>query len=131
MKYDTQKAQEYFAKKMAFTTGTSELNGKINNKEDISIIDVRDPEAYAKGHVPGAVNLPKGQWSSLKGLNKDKVNVLYCYSQTCHLAASAALEFSSQGYPVMEMEGGFSAWKDGGYPVHQTGNGAHGIQCLC
>jgi rhodanese-related sulfurtransferase len=48
----------------------------------------------------------------LAGLRKDKTNVLYCYSQVCHLAATAAVEFSGKGYPVMELEGGFRAWKD-------------------
>jgi rhodanese-related sulfurtransferase len=38
--------------------------------------------------------------------------MLYCYSQVCHLAAKAALEFASHGYPVMEWEGGFRSWKE-------------------
>jgi hypothetical protein len=34
---------------------------------------------------PGAINLLKDQGQTLKGLRKDKTNVLYCYSQVCHL----------------------------------------------
>ena len=49
---------------------------------------------------------------SAKGLKKDKINVFYCYTQQCHLAATAALEFASRGFSVMEMEGGFEAWRD-------------------
>ena len=60
---------------------------------------------------PGAVNVSKDKWTTLQGLHKDKVNVLYCYTQTCHLAAQAAEWFAAKGYPVVEMEGGFAAWK--------------------
>ena len=75
-------------------------------------MDVRAADDYAKGHIPCAINLSKEKWSTLAGLRKDKTNVLYCYSQTCHLAATAAVEFAEQGYPVMEMEGGFRTWKE-------------------
>jgi len=64
-------------------------------------------EDYAEGHIPGAVNLPKAQWHDAKivktRLNKKKINVLYCYSQVCHPAATAAVEFAKRGYPAMEL----------------------------
>jgi rhodanese-related sulfurtransferase len=44
---------------------------------------------------------------------------VYCYSQTCHLATQVALEFLSQGYPVVEMEGGFAGWQAAGYAVEE------------
>ena len=109
---DPQKAKEYFAAKMAFTTGPVELERMMKQGESINIVDVRAAEDYAEGHIPGAVNLPKDKWHTLEGLRKDKTNVLYCYSHVCHLAATAAVEFASKGYPVMEMEGGFRAWKE-------------------
>jgi rhodanese-related sulfurtransferase len=109
---DPQKAKEYFEAKMAFTTGPVELERMMKQGESINIVDVRAAEDYAEGHIPGAVNLPKDKWHTLEGLRKDKTNVLYCYSQVCHLAATAAVEFASKGYPVMEMEGGFRAWKE-------------------
>jgi len=105
-------AKEYFEAKVQFTTGPVELERMINEGQDINIIDVRAAEDYADGHIPCAINLPKEKWSTLVGLRKDKTNILYCYSQTCHLAATAALEFAEKGYPVMEMEGGFRAWKE-------------------
>lgn len=108
---DPAKAKEYFENKMAFTTGPVEAERMIRQGEDVNIVDVRAAEDYAEGHVPGAVSLPKGRWNSFEGLRKDKMNILYCYSQVCHLAAAAAVEFAGQGYPVMEMEGGFKAWK--------------------
>ena len=97
---------------MAFTTGPVELARNIKQGADIIVIDVREAEDYRKGHVPGAVNLPHDQWDSFHGLNKNSLHVLYCYSEVCHLAASAAVQFASQGYSVMEMSGGFDAWKE-------------------
>ena len=109
---DPQKAKEYFEAKITFTTGPVELERMMKQGKSINILDVRAAEDYAEGHIPGAVNLPKDKWQTLEGLRKDKTNVLYCYSQVCHLAATAAVEFASKGYPVMELEGGFRAWKE-------------------
>ena len=120
MNYDIQAAQAHFAAKQGFTTGPHELTGMIDRKEDIVIVDVRFPTDFRKGHIPGAINLPKGKWHETAGLSKDKLNVLYCYSQTCHLAAEAALELLAQGYRVVEMEGGFAAWEANGSPVEAT-----------
>ena len=117
MSYDIGKAREHFAAKQSFTTGPHELTGMIDRKEDIVIVDVRFPSDFRKGHVPGAVNLPKGKWHEPAGLAKNKLNVLYCYNQTCHMAAEAALELLAQGYPVVEMEGGFATWEGNGYKV--------------
>lgn len=112
-----EKAREYFAAKMAFTVGPFELKGMLDRKENIVVVDVRSPEDFAKSHIPGAINLPSGTWHRAQGLLKDRLHVLYCYSQTCHLAAAAAFELASQGYRVMEMEGGFAAWTGGQHPV--------------
>jgi rhodanese-related sulfurtransferase len=108
---DPKKAEEYFKAKMAFTTGPIELERTIKGNE-MNVVDVRAAEDYAEGHIPGAVNFPKDKWNTLSGLRKDKINVLYCYSQVCHLAATAAVEFAGKGYPVMELEGGFRSWKE-------------------
>ncbi|HEY5599085.1 MAG TPA: rhodanese-like domain-containing protein [Candidatus Manganitrophaceae bacterium] len=109
---DPAKAKEYFEAKMAFTTGPVELERMMRQGENINIVDVRAAEDYAEGHIPGAVSLPKEKWHTLEGLRKDKTNILYCYSQVCHLAATAAVGFTGKGYPVMELEGGFRAWKE-------------------
>jgi rhodanese-related sulfurtransferase len=114
-KADPAKALEYFQDKMAFTTGPVGVWDWIREEAPIQVVDVRAAEDYNKGHVPGAVNLPKDRWDSLEGLMKDRNNILYCYSQTCHLAASAAVEFAGRGYSVMEMEGGFKSWQGHGF----------------
>jgi rhodanese-related sulfurtransferase len=116
MMQDTARAKEYFEAKMAFTTGPVELE-RMMNQGSVNVVDVRAADDYAKGHIPGAVNLPKERWASLEGLRKDRPNVVYCYSIVCHLAAAAALEFAAQGFPVMELDGGWRWWKEDGFAV--------------
>lgn len=114
---DPRQAREYFAQKLAYVTGPFELDGQIKRKEPITIVDVRLPSDYKAGHIAGAINLPQGKWHTLAGLTKDQTAVIYCYSQTCKLAAAAAVEFASAGIPVVEMEGGFEAWQKSGLPA--------------
>jgi rhodanese-related sulfurtransferase len=115
-KNDPAEARKYFAAKLAFTTGPVELSRQRDNS-DIRIVDVRAAEDFAKSHIPNAVNLPKDRWDTLEGLERDKLNVLVCYSQVCHLAAAAGEKFASAGFSVMELEGGFRAWQELKLPV--------------
>jgi len=111
-KPDPSFAKEYFKSKLAFTTGPVELKRYMDEKDAIKIIDVRQAEHFKEGHIPGAVNLTMDKWDSLEGLDKGKVNIIYCYSHVCHLAANAAFKFAEKGYSVMELDGGFKTWTD-------------------
>jgi len=114
------RAKAYFEDKLAFTTGPVELERWIKTGENnLVVVDVRAAEDFAKDHIPGAINLPKDKWDNPQGLSKDKTNVIYCYTQQCHLAANACVQFASRGYPVMELEGGFEAWKANDLDIEQ------------
>jgi rhodanese-related sulfurtransferase len=108
---------------MAFTTGPVELERWVTQGEPVNIVDVRASEDYVEGHIPGAVNLPKALWHDAKivkaRLNKKKINVLYCYSQVCHLAATTAVEFAKNGYPAMELNGGWRWWQSDGFAIEK------------
>lgn len=114
---DTRQARDFFAQKLAYLTGPCELDGQMKRNEPIAIVDVRLPCDYRAGHIPGALNIPQGKWHTLAGLSKDRKAVIYSYSQTCKLAAAAAVEFSAAGIAVVEMEGGFEAWQQRSLPV--------------
>jgi rhodanese-related sulfurtransferase len=111
------KAKQFFADKMAFTTGPVEISHQISKREMIAIIDVRESKDFKKGHVPGAISLPREKWSTLAGLRRDAMNIVYCYAQNCHLGANAAMQFAAKGYSVMEMDGGFESWKEEGLQI--------------
>ena len=125
--YDSVRAHEFFRDRMAFTTGAHELEVLISGKTDpasYQVVDVRYPADYAAGHVPGAINLPNGKWRNPKGLNKDATLYLYCYNPTCHLAAASGVELVSQGYRVVEMEGGWQTWLENGSPIEKPAKSA-------
>jgi|SRR5579883_828358 len=108
---------EYFKSRCSFSAGPMEVYHWIEDKEGVNVVDVRREEDYVKGHLPGAISLPREKWSTLRGLRKDKVNVVYCYTQQCHLAPEAAMEFTKNGYPCVEMEGGYDVWSQWHLPT--------------
>lgn len=117
---DPVQAKEFFEKKMTFTLGPVEVHYDQEDNVPMNIIDVRRAQDYEKGHVPGALSLPEEKWETLKGLSKDKPNIVYCYSTVCHLAAKACVYFAGQGFSVMEMDGGFQGWKENGLRIEES-----------
>ena len=67
--HDPARAKAYFEEKLAFTTGPVELDRWIKAHEDnLVVVDVRAAEDYDKGHIPGAINVPREQWERPQGL---------------------------------------------------------------
>jgi len=114
---EPKKAADYFINRMAFTIGPGDLFDEMKKKDNVNIIDVRSEEDFKKGHIPGAINLPEEKWPTLLGLNKDLMNVIYCYSMECHLAAKAAAQFAKSGFHVMELQGGYDRWKEKNFKI--------------
>lgn len=109
---NTEKAECYFSKKLAFTIGPVELK-ELSEEQNIKIIDVRDRADYEVGHIPGAHCMPYEEMEGrLKELNKDDLHVIYCYNNYCHLGAKAALLLARNVYSVMELSGGFKTWAE-------------------
>jgi rhodanese-related sulfurtransferase len=85
------------------------------------VIDVREPEEYAAGHLQGAVNLPRGllefKLSGNPALERrDLAVVLYC--KTSGRAALSAVSMQAMGYlNVVSVAGGYDAWVAAGQPV--------------
>lgn len=81
------------------------------------ILDVREPDEFAQGHVPGALNVPLqqvGSWA--KDQAKETPLLVICRSGRRSLKASA--ELAGQGFThVTNVEGGFLAWCDQRLPV--------------
>ncbi len=111
------RARLFFDDRLDFTRGPVELNDMIKEGEKMNIIDVRRPDDYSKGHIPGAVNLPEDKWSTFKGLSKDRLNVVYCYSTVCQIATRAAKYFVEHDFPTIQLLGGIEEWKKIDLPV--------------
>jgi molybdopterin/thiamine biosynthesis adenylyltransferase/rhodanese-related sulfurtransferase len=84
------------------------------------IVDVREPEEWGAGHIPGAVHVPKSYLESrIEGAVPDHAKhvVLYCASGNRSAWAARTL-IEDLGYEHVEsMTGGFTLWKDRGYAV--------------
>jgi rhodanese-related sulfurtransferase len=83
------------------------------------LLDVRTPEAYAAGHVRGAVNLPHGRIveRNLEAFPTDALFVVYCNGAHCNGADRAAARLARLGRKVKKMIGGVEGWKDEGYTL--------------
>ena len=107
------KAEEFFKSKISFEISPYELKDTIEkNINTINIIDVRKYEDYIEERIPYAIHIPYETFKQhLKMLEKDKINIIYCYSQYCKLAHKAACLISEEDYPAMVLMGGFNIWK--------------------
>ncbi len=81
------------------------------------LLDVRGPDLFAAGHVPGAVNLPHRRIidRNLEPYPPDTLFVVYCAGPHCNGADKAAMRLAALGRPVKKMIGGVEGWKDEGF----------------
>ncbi len=93
---------------------------------DTILIDIREPEEYARGHIPGAIHVPRGmlEFQIMKtlehiGISTDPADadmVLYC--GTGGRSALATKSMDDMGFRnVRSMDGGIVAWNEAGLPV--------------
>ena len=85
-------------------------------------MDVRSPELFKEGHVPGAVSLPHGRIveANLTEYPQETLFVVYCAGPHCNGADKAALRFARLGRPVKKMIGGVEGWKDDGFSFESS-----------
>lgn len=116
-------AQAFFQQKLRFETDPADVYTDIKNGvEDFILLDVRSPEAYAKSHAVGALNLPSAtiDATTTAHLQRDKLLVVYCWGPGCNGATKAAVKLSALGFAVKEMIGGIEYWEDRErYPVER------------
>lgn len=78
----------------------------------VQLVDVRTPEEFAAGHIPGAVNIDVYAddflAQCLDTLDKDRELAVYCRSG--RRSKEAAGKLSKAGFKVSELDGGFISW---------------------
>ncbi|GBD26073.1 putative adenylyltransferase/sulfurtransferase MoeZ [bacterium HR30] len=85
------------------------------------LLDVREKEEYREGHLPGAVSLPRGFLElRVEQVLPDKSQPIIAYCAGGIRSLLAAKQLREMGYErVVSMAGGFTAWKNKGYPWKQ------------
>jgi rhodanese-related sulfurtransferase len=85
------------------------------------LLDVRSPALFAKGHVPGAVNLPHAKIiaSKMNEYPKSALFVTYCAGPHCNGAARGAARLARLGFAVKLMAGGMTGWIDEGFELER------------
>lgn len=91
-------------------SGLSDVVHSDSIPEDVRILDVREPEEFALGAIPGAVNIPLGQLRSRLGeLDKTKFTVCYCQVGLRGYLAERILK--QNGFRAANLSGGWTTWK--------------------
>ncbi len=86
----------------------------------VTVLDVRPPEEYRAGHLPGAVNVPLQalqEW--LDRLDPAQEVVAYCRGPHCVLAYDAVMALRQRGFQAQRLQDGFPEWKSAGLPVER------------
>jgi rhodanese-related sulfurtransferase len=113
-------AAGHFAGKLAFETDCADVHAALQRGDaDFVLLEARGPEAYARGHVPGALNLPHRAVTeaALAAWPRDALFVVYCAGPHCNAADRAALRLARLGRRVKTMQGGMAGWASEGFPV--------------
>ena len=89
------------------------------DKGGVAFLDCREPKEYKSGHIPGAINIPRGLLEfqiDKKVPDKNAPVVMYCKSGG--RASLACCSIQRMGYKnVKNIDGGWKAWAKAGYPV--------------
>ena len=111
------------AKKSIKTVNMAEFKAMYDKKDVGLLIDVRDPNEYATGHIAGAINVSRGTlefklWKHVGGHEKPNLNtkmMLYCGSGgRCALAAKSLMDLGFTNVTAVNMK--LADWKKSGYP---------------
>ena len=111
------------AQKHVKTIGMEDYRKLVDNPGSAVIIDVREPQEYAAGHVPGAINIPRGViefkiWSQLgssANTELDRPLILQCQSGNRASLAAQSLQdlgFTQTTAVVMSLDD----WQKAGHP---------------
>lgn len=109
----------HFSGLLAFETDCWDVHAAGTLDKGFVLLDVRSPDLYGQGHLPGAVNLPHGRINerNVDQYPADTLFVVYCAGPHCNGADKAALRLAHLGRSVKKMIGGVEGWKDEGFDL--------------
>ena len=83
-------------------------------KAGATLVDARNAEQYAAGHIPGAINVPTGDDAALTRLPADKTAqlIFYCGGPACSARTNCAAKVQALGYAKLaQYKGGYPEWR--------------------
>jgi rhodanese-related sulfurtransferase/DNA-binding transcriptional ArsR family regulator len=91
---------------------------KMIREGAVTVLDVRPPDEFALGHVPGAVNIPlRALKERLAEISSDREIVAYCRGEYCVLSFEAVALLRARGFKVRRLEEGLPEWRAAGLPI--------------
>lgn len=107
------------ASDLAPSISPGELHAQQQKGNALQVVDVRTPEEYATGHVPGAVNIPHTDLADrLSEVEPQNGVVLYCMVGPRARIGEKILQKAGVS-KIFHLEGGLAAWRQSGLPVEQ------------
>ena len=87
----------------------------------VIVLDVRPPEEYASGHIPGAINVPVAELKKrFNEIPTDQEIVAYCRGPYCLMAFEAVAQLRKKGLKARRLQDGLPEWRSAGLPVETT-----------
>lgn len=84
---------------------------------EVTLLDVRPPEEYLAGHIPGARNVPLGTLVAEASALREASVVAYCRGSFCVMAHDAVRILGGEGVEARRLEDGMLEWRSAGLPV--------------
>src|SRR5271169_2724142 len=99
-----------------------EVKRRIDARDKMVLVDVREDSEWARGHLPGAMHLGKGVIErDVERAFPDKDTVLVLYCGGGYRSALAGDNLLKMGYTnVISMDGGWRAWVEAGFPTEKS-----------
>jgi rhodanese-related sulfurtransferase len=98
-----------------------ELARRLQDGDDLVVLDVRPVGEYAAGHLPEAVSIPVGELRRrLAEMPRDREIVAYCRGPYCAFAHEAVTLLREEGFSARRLEDGLPEWKAAGLAVTRT-----------
>ena len=119
----------YYQAKLDFEIDSAELFAALQaDQRKLVVVDARPAAAYAKEHIPAAINLPYSNMSNamVRKLDSDKLYVCYCDGVGSNVSTKGAFNLASLGFEVVELKGGLDGWKHDGYTTETTQDASSG-----
>ncbi len=111
-------------KKQVKTIGMADFKAAFDKQALGTIVDVREPEEYAEGYIPGAVNVPRGLleftiWKHVGFPDRTDMNkqlTLYCRTGgRCALATKSLMDLGFTNVTAADIK--IEEWQKAGYPM--------------